>query len=343
VTIIAAATRLTWGCCIVSLEQDGHAFRAFVPVLGRDIQIPHDDVYYPREMDPSFRPAGEWEGGGLPTGAVDDTDIWGLGLLPDVGGGADGPGPGDAAETPARDVGDVLEGAGRSDPQRGRKRRRATAAPRRAPSGSPEGSRAPYKRTRAPEGSRASSKRKQAPEGSRAPSTRTRAAPIRAAAAAHTAVPPSKAPPPERGGAGGAEGAAAAPAGALLLLLPATPEQSSDPGGRGYADPAELSDCYPPVASRGRGRAKVQKASAPGAPKATKPRKKRRNLTKCFNCGAGGTPQWRGGPLGAKTLCNACGVRYKKGLELVPTLAGIAAYEAYVDRVGATVAAAACQ
>jgi len=25
------------------------------------------------------------------------------------------------------------------------------------------------------------------------------------------------------------------------------------------------------------------------------------------------TPQWRAGPEGAKTLCNACGVRYKSG------------------------------
>ncbi|GKD78374.1 GATA transcription factor 9 [Tanacetum coccineum] len=29
------------------------------------------------------------------------------------------------------------------------------------------------------------------------------------------------------------------------------------------------------------------------------------------------TPQWRTGPMGPKTLCNACGVRYKSG-RLVP-------------------------
>lgn len=34
---------------------------------------------------------------------------------------------------------------------------------------------------------------------------------------------------------------------------------------------------------------------------------------RCSHCQAQKTPQWRGGPLGPKTLCNACGVRYKSG------------------------------
>ncbi|KAL5702602.1 hypothetical protein ACHQM5_027801 [Ranunculus cassubicifolius] len=44
-----------------------------------------------------------------------------------------------------------------------------------------------------------------------------------------------------------------------------------------------------------------------------------RNLTtssfirRCLHCQADKTPQWRAGPLGPKTLCNACGVRYKSG------------------------------
>ncbi|KAL5714594.1 hypothetical protein ACHQM5_016532 [Ranunculus cassubicifolius] len=37
----------------------------------------------------------------------------------------------------------------------------------------------------------------------------------------------------------------------------------------------------------------------------------------CTHCGIDNTPQWRQGPLGPKTLCNACGVRYKSG-RLVP-------------------------
>ncbi|KAK7290442.1 hypothetical protein RIF29_04873 [Crotalaria pallida] len=38
---------------------------------------------------------------------------------------------------------------------------------------------------------------------------------------------------------------------------------------------------------------------------------------KCHHCGTENTPQWRTGPHGPKTLCNACGVRFKSG-RLVP-------------------------
>ncbi|KAL3653025.1 hypothetical protein CASFOL_002706 [Castilleja foliolosa] len=34
---------------------------------------------------------------------------------------------------------------------------------------------------------------------------------------------------------------------------------------------------------------------------------------RCTHCQVTETPQWRGGPLGRKTLCNACGVRYRSG------------------------------
>ncbi|CAI5508397.1 unnamed protein product [Closterium sp. Naga37s-1] len=34
---------------------------------------------------------------------------------------------------------------------------------------------------------------------------------------------------------------------------------------------------------------------------------------RCSHCSTTTTPQWRTGPLGAKTLCNACGVRFKSG------------------------------
>jgi len=59
---------------------------------------------------------------------------------------------------------------------------------------------------------------------------------------------------------------------------------------------------------------------------ALKPRKSMKDKKKsnrkcrnfCRNCGALSTPQWRCGPEGPRTLCNACGVRWRKGLPLKP-------------------------
>lgn len=36
-------------------------------------------------------------------------------------------------------------------------------------------------------------------------------------------------------------------------------------------------------------------------------------IMKCTHCEVTETPQWREGPTGPKTLCNACGVRYRSG------------------------------
>ncbi|KAL2512354.1 GATA transcription factor 5 [Abeliophyllum distichum] len=36
-------------------------------------------------------------------------------------------------------------------------------------------------------------------------------------------------------------------------------------------------------------------------------------VRRCTHCHVQKTPQWRAGPFGPKTLCNACGVRYKSG------------------------------
>ncbi|KAF7828925.1 GATA transcription factor 5-like [Senna tora] len=51
---------------------------------------------------------------------------------------------------------------------------------------------------------------------------------------------------------------------------------------------------------------KPKKIPAPDAAAVQAPRR-------CTHCGVHKTPQWRTGPLGAKTLCNACGVRFKSG------------------------------
>ncbi|EEF34260.1 conserved hypothetical protein [Ricinus communis] len=34
-----------------------------------------------------------------------------------------------------------------------------------------------------------------------------------------------------------------------------------------------------------------------------------------YNCNTNDTPMWRKGPLGPKTLCNACGIKYRKEVE----------------------------
>ncbi|KAI8869349.1 GATA-domain-containing protein [Ramicandelaber brevisporus] len=34
--------------------------------------------------------------------------------------------------------------------------------------------------------------------------------------------------------------------------------------------------------------------------------------TTCRKCGATDTPEWRRGPEGSRTLCNACGLQYAK-------------------------------
>nr|GMC53819.1 GATA transcription factor 9-like [Ipomoea batatas] len=51
----------------------------------------------------------------------------------------------------------------------------------------------------------------------------------------------------------------------------------------------------------------------PRAATKTAPYKRRENSEtpgrKCLHCASEKTPQWRTGPLGPKTLCNACGVR----------------------------------
>jgi len=41
------------------------------------------------------------------------------------------------------------------------------------------------------------------------------------------------------------------------------------------------------------------------------PQKAKLTIT-CTNCGVTSTPEWRSGPLGKRTLCNACGLRYSK-------------------------------
>lgn len=55
------------------------------------------------------------------------------------------------------------------------------------------------------------------------------------------------------------------------------------------------------------------KLSVPLAPMEINQNPPTQAVRKCMHCEITKTPQWRAGPMGPKTLCNACGVRYKSG------------------------------
>ncbi|KAF5729500.1 GATA transcription factor 8-like [Tripterygium wilfordii] len=58
---------------------------------------------------------------------------------------------------------------------------------------------------------------------------------------------------------------------------------------------------------------KKMKLSLPAAPTEENQNLPSQAVRKCTHCEITKTPQWRAGPLGPKTLCNACGVRHKSG------------------------------
>ncbi|XP_009628152.1 GATA transcription factor 12-like [Nicotiana tomentosiformis] len=111
---------------------------------------------------------------------------------------------------------------------------------------------------------------------------------------------------------------------------PAFPVDTSVPGKarskRSRAAPCDWSSrlqlLLSPVTSSSESNDAAANNSTSATAKATKaPSKKRESIEtpgrKCLHCASEKTPQWRTGPMGPKTLCNACGVRYKSG-RLVP-------------------------
>ncbi|KAG7998564.1 hypothetical protein I3843_01G264100 [Carya illinoinensis] len=58
---------------------------------------------------------------------------------------------------------------------------------------------------------------------------------------------------------------------------------------------------------------KKMKLTVPHGPVETNQNSPLQAVRKCMHCEITKTPQWRAGPMGPKTLCNACGVRYKSG------------------------------
>lgn len=74
-------------------------------------------------------------------------------------------------------------------------------------------------------------------------------------------------------------------------------------------------EAHPPISSRREAR------PSPARPKAhapTPPTNAPASEDRCVVCGTRETPQWRRGPWGPRTLCNACGVKYAAGNLLIP-------------------------
>ncbi|KAK1597543.1 hypothetical protein QYE76_007988 [Lolium multiflorum] len=61
----------------------------------------------------------------------------------------------------------------------------------------------------------------------------------------------------------------------------------------------------------------------------------------CTDCYTTKTPLWRGGPTGPKSLCNACGIRYRKRRRVAMGLDPEAKRKPKRDEAAATAAAAA--
>ncbi|VAH21306.1 unnamed protein product [Triticum turgidum subsp. durum] len=99
-----------------------------------------------------------------------------------------------------------------------------------------------------------------------------------------------------------------------LLVLPPAPASPPSPASA-VISPSESGTAFPLFPNKKP--AKSSKKEGPAAPAMTAAEAAAAEGRRCLHCETDKTPQWRTGPLGPKTLCNACGVRYKSG-RLVP-------------------------
>jgi hypothetical protein len=106
--------------------------------------------------------------------------------------------------------------------------------------------------------------------------------------------------------------ATAAAAAAWHSLVPRPPAQSSPSSSCSSSDfPSSNKPARPNGSNGSRGK------KSPGPGGAAGEVGLDGGVRRCTHCASEKTPQWRTGPLGPKTLCNACGVRFKSG-RLVP-------------------------
>mmetsp|Transcript_44998 Transcript_44998/g.113921 ORF Transcript_44998/g.113921 Transcript_44998/m.113921 type:complete len:402 (+) Transcript_44998:114-1319(+) len=102
----------------------------------------------------------------------------------------------------------------------------------------------------------------------------------------------------------------------------ATRKRTRAPETHAEPEPAAITPApveTPPAREPSSRASKKSRRAPPPVPKpAAKPAPlpKGKGRQSCVQCFTMSTPQWREGPQGARTLCNACGVRYRKQLNL---------------------------
>lgn len=90
----------------------------------------------------------------------------------------------------------------------------------------------------------------------------------------------------------------------MIQLISPSSSSVENPAGGVSSESENFAESLPSKKS------KKVKAALPADPTVTQ---QEAPVRKCLHCEITKTPQWRAGPLGPKTLCNACGVRYKSG------------------------------
>ncbi|KAL6614535.1 hypothetical protein ACP70R_036805 [Stipagrostis hirtigluma subsp. patula] len=109
-----------------------------------------------------------------------------------------------------------------------------------------------------------------------------------------------------------------------LLVLPPTPASPPSPASMAIS-PAESGVSAQSFPAKKPSKPAKKKETPPAQPSSAAPAQSgggtasaaSGEVRRCLHCETDKTPQWRTGPMGPKTLCNACGVRYKSG-RLVP-------------------------
>ncbi|XP_052154581.1 GATA transcription factor 12-like [Oryza glaberrima] len=101
-----------------------------------------------------------------------------------------------------------------------------------------------------------------------------------------------------------------------LMVLPPPPASPPSPASA-VISPSESGTAAPAFPAKKAAKSAKKKDGPSPAPAPNAAAQAAAEGRRCLHCETDKTPQWRTGPMGPKTLCNACGVRYKSG-RLVP-------------------------